>query len=82
MIMDSMLISLAIASVISVGLLFLPAIIELKKPQDSGPRLIDGLFEQGFSSDKKTLVKIENESKMEFPSGIGETTFDVKHEEA
>ncbi len=72
MMMDPMLISLAIASVISVGLLFLPAIIELKKPRDTGPRLIDGLFEQGFSSDKKTLVKIENESKMEYPSGTEE----------
>jgi hypothetical protein len=80
--MDSMLISLAIASVISVGLLFLPAIIELKKPHDSGPRLIDGLFEQGFSSAKKTLVDIENESKIEYSSGIEETTFDVKHSDA
>jgi hypothetical protein len=76
MMMDSMLISLAIASVISVGLLFLPAIIELKRPRDSGPRLIDGLFEQGISSAKKTLVDIENESKIEYSSGIEETTFE------
>jgi hypothetical protein len=82
MMMDSMLISLAIASVISVGLLFLPAIIELKKPSDSGPRLIDGLFEQRFSRPKKNLVNIENESKMEYASGIEETTRGVKNAEA
>jgi hypothetical protein len=39
--MDStLLIALAIASFASIGLLFLPAIIELKKPADQGPRTI------------------------------------------
>jgi len=50
---DLMLISMAVVSVISVGLLFLPAIIDLKKPHHSGPRLINDLFEQRFSSAKK-----------------------------
>jgi hypothetical protein len=53
MMMDSLFNFFAVASVISVGLLFLPAIIELKKPSYSGPRLIDSLFEQRFSSAKK-----------------------------
>jgi hypothetical protein len=32
--------SLAIATTITISFLFLPAIIELKKPKDAGPRLI------------------------------------------
>ena len=32
--------SLAIATAITISFLFLPAIIELKKPKDAGPRLI------------------------------------------
>jgi hypothetical protein len=61
MMMDSMLISLAVASVLSVGLLFLPAIIEFKKPRDPGPRLIDDFFEQKFSGTEKPLVNFDNE---------------------
>jgi hypothetical protein len=37
---DMLLVVLVFSSVVSVGLLFLPALIEFKKPQDSGPRLI------------------------------------------
>ncbi len=81
MTMDLMLISLALASVISVALLFLPAVIELKKPRDSGPRLIDGFFEQEFLGSKKTLVDFENELKNEYPSGIEEKKIDFKNAE-
>jgi hypothetical protein len=37
---DLLLVILVFASVVSLGLLFLPAIIELRKPRDAGPRLI------------------------------------------
>jgi len=60
---DSLLVTLATASVVSVGLLFLPAILELKKPRDAGPRLIDDILGQNFPSAKTTLLKIEDESK-------------------
>jgi hypothetical protein len=41
--LDWFLVALVAASVVSVGLLFLPAIIEMKKPRDAGPRSIDDL---------------------------------------
>jgi hypothetical protein len=48
-----LLIALTLASVVSIGLLFLPAIVELRKPRDSGPRLIDGIAQQNFASNTK-----------------------------
>jgi hypothetical protein len=60
--LDSLLVALAIISVVSVGLLFLPAIIELKKPRDAGPRLIDDVLGQN-SSIKTSLLNIEDEPK-------------------
>ena len=64
--MDTLLlVTLTMASVVSVGLLFLPAIVELKKPRDAGPRLIADVFGQNCSGVKKTAVSnIEDESKL------------------
>ena len=61
--LDSLLVALAMASVVSVGLFFLPAIVELKKPRDAGPRLIADILGQNRSSTKTSLINIEDESK-------------------
>ncbi len=37
---DGLLATLVMASVVSIGLLFLPAFIELKKTHDAGPRIM------------------------------------------
>jgi hypothetical protein len=63
--LDSLLVALAMASVVSVGLLFLPAIVELKKPRDAGPRLIADNFGKNCSSAKTSLINIEDESKLD-----------------
>ena len=76
--LDSLLVALAMASVVSVGLLFLPAIVELKKPRDAGPRLIANIHGQNRSSPKTSLINIEDESKLncqlddieDYPCGI------------
>jgi hypothetical protein len=64
--LDMLLVALAMASVVSVGLLFLPAIVELKKPRDAGPRLIADVLGQNRSSIKTSLINIEDESKLDF----------------
>ncbi len=46
--------ALALATIVSLVLLFLPAIIELKKPKDAGPRLITDSIEQKRSHNLKT----------------------------
>ncbi|MCL5949487.1 MAG: hypothetical protein M1490_03305 [Candidatus Bathyarchaeota archaeon] len=46
--------------------MFLPAIIELKKPKDAGPRLITDSFAQMHLSALKTaLLNIEDELKFD-----------------
>jgi hypothetical protein len=39
--------------------MFLPSIIELKKPRDAGPRLIHTNFKTGFANSKSTLIDVE-----------------------
>jgi hypothetical protein len=59
---DSLLVALAFASVVSVGLLFLPSIVELKKPRDNGPRLIIDVVRQDYAGIEKTVLsKIEDD---------------------
>ena len=70
---DSLLVALAMASVVSVGLLFLPAIIELKKPHDAGPRLIiDFLGQKFLDPHQMALYNLEEVSKIE-GSSVGFT---------
>jgi hypothetical protein len=46
--------------------MFLPAIVELKKPKDAGPRLIDGSFAQiRFSSLTMPLLNLEDDLKLD-----------------
>jgi hypothetical protein len=54
------------ATAIVVLLMFLPAIIELKKPKDAGPRLITDSFEQKQSHNiKKDLSDAEDKEKID-----------------
>ena len=60
--LDWFLVALVTASVVSVGLLFLPAIIEMKKPRDAGPRSIDDLSVQHPLLNKKTPMDAESKA--------------------
>lgn len=63
---DTLIAALATTTVLSVVLLFLPAIVELKKPKDAGPRLITDSFAQMRLSTLKTaLFNIEHELKFD-----------------
>ena len=56
----------ATTTALSVALLFLPAIIELKKPRDAGPRLItDSFMQMRLSALKMALFDIEEELKFD-----------------
>jgi len=57
--LDWFLVALVTASVVSIGLLFLPAIIEMKKPRDAGPRSIDDLSIQNPLLTKKPSIDDE-----------------------
>lgn len=66
---DSLLIALAMASVVSIGLLFLPAIVEFKKPRDAGPRLIADLPGQKcLNAHNMARHNLEDASKIGDPS--------------
>jgi hypothetical protein len=55
---------LALTTTLSAMLLFLPAIIELRKPKDAGPRLIPDYFVQmRLLSQKTALFNIDDDLK-------------------
>lgn len=58
-------------------LLFIPAIIELKKPKDAGPRLIteNNMFTIRMVTAKNTIVNIEAEPKLGGYTEIKDTSF-------
>jgi hypothetical protein len=63
--LETLIVTLVGTIVIFVALLFLPAIIELKKPKDAGPRVIID-FEQICLSDLKTsLQNVEEDLKFD-----------------
>jgi hypothetical protein len=52
--------------VMSFLLMFLPAIVELKRPKDAGPRLIvDFLGQKGLEGNKMAWYNLEDASKIE-----------------
>jgi hypothetical protein len=55
--------ALSLATIVSLVLLFLPAIIELKKPKDAGPRLIADSIEQMHSHNLKTVISDDAKDK-------------------
>lgn len=57
-------------------LMFLPAIIELKKPKDAGPRLInDNIAKIRISTLKIPITNIEEEQKFDSKSTINIASF-------
>ena len=63
--------TLIITTVIVIILFFLPALIELKKPKDAGPRLIDDNIPKiRISSLKVTITDLEEEQKFIHQSTI------------
>jgi hypothetical protein len=45
----------SLAAMLALIVVFVPASLELRKPADNGPRIIDGFFEE-----KKTAISIMN----------------------
>ena len=63
--------TMIITTAIVIILFFLPALIELKKPKDAGPRLIDDNIPKiRISSLKVTITDIEEEQKFTYQSTI------------
>jgi hypothetical protein len=57
-------------------LMFLPAVIELKKPKDAGPRLInDNIAKIRISTLKIPITNIEEEQKFDSQSTINIASF-------
>jgi hypothetical protein len=52
------------SSALAIALIFLPALTELKRPRDAGPRLITDGFTQKMLSDLKTqIINLEDNWK-------------------
>ena len=65
----NLLITALIAITTVILLMFLPAIIELKKPKDAGPRLITENFAKiGLSTLKIPIINIEDDWKLDIQS--------------
>jgi len=68
---DNLLIAMIATAVIIIVLFFLPAIIELKKPKDAGPRLIkDTLPKMIKTSLNATIADIEEEQNFTYRSTV------------
>jgi hypothetical protein len=70
------LFTLTAITTITFLLMFLPAIIELKKPKDAGPRLInDNIAKIRISTLKIPITNIEEEQKFDSQSTINIASF-------
>jgi hypothetical protein len=70
------LFTLTAIATITFLLMFLPAIIELKKPKDAGPRLInDNIAKIRISTLKIPITNIEEEQKFDNQSTINIASF-------
>jgi hypothetical protein len=59
--LETLIIALVATAILCIALLFLPAIIELKKPKDAGPRsFVDSLARFRLSTLKNALINIKN----------------------
>jgi len=68
---NDLITALIATTVIIVILFFLPAVIELKKPKDAGPRLInDNIPKIRISTLKLPITDIEEEQKFTYQSTI------------
>ncbi len=63
--MDFLIVALSPGVAAAIALMFLPALVELKRPKDAGPRLVNGYFElMGLSSLKTPLTNMEVEGEL------------------
>jgi hypothetical protein len=70
------LFTLTAIATITFLLMFLPAVIELKKPKDAGPRLInDNIAKIRISTLKIPITNIEEEQKFDSQSTINIASF-------
>ena len=68
---NSLIATLIATTAIVIVLFFLPGLIELKKPKDAGPRLInDNISKISFSSLTVPVTDIEEEQKFTYQSTI------------
>ena len=56
---EAVLTGILLPTCLLVLLMFLPSIIELKKPRDAGPRLIHTSFKAGFANSQNSLIDVE-----------------------
>jgi hypothetical protein len=61
--LETLIVTLVVTIVVFVALLFLPAIIELKKPKDAGPRVIVDFAQICINDLKTSLINIEEDLK-------------------
>ena len=75
---NTLVTSLAIAIVMIISLFFLPAIIELRKPKDAGPRIISdnpAKITRGTLKNPTLIIDIEEEQNLTFQSTIKNASF-------
>jgi hypothetical protein len=74
--LNILIISLLATTTMTILLMFLPAIIELKKPKDAGPRLIIENFAKiGLSTLKIQIINIEDDWKLDIQSTMKIASF-------
>ena len=74
--MNSLIATLIATTAIIIVLFFLPALIELKKPKDAGPRLIDDNIPKiRIGTLKIPIIDIEEEQKFTYQSTIKTADF-------
>ena len=56
--LETLIVTLVVTIVIFVVLLFLPAIIELKKPKDAGPRVMTDFMQIWLNDLKTSLLNV------------------------
>ncbi len=74
--LNTLIITLLATTIMTILLMFLPAIIELKKPKDAGPRLINENFTKiGLSTLKIPIINIEDDWKLDIQSTMKIASF-------
>ena len=74
--LNTLIITLLATTTTTILLMFLPAIIELKKPKDAGPRLITENFAKiVLSTLKIPIINIEDDWKLDIQSTMKIASF-------
>ena len=74
--LNTLITTLIATATITILLMFLPAIIELKKPKDAGPRLITENFTKiGLNALKIPIINIEDDWKLDIQSTMKIASF-------